>query len=773
MPPVEAAELVERIWARDASLWTGSDEARWLGWLDEPSRYPREQMREELAEAARARRLQLRAAGDGRLEPGAGGHAPGRRRGRLPRPRQHAPGRDPLAREPHRPRRHPVHRLVQVGDDARDALPSGLLLAQGRKFRGRHGPRLGARGARPRTRLCGGRLGGADDRRPLLRALAVRPRPGGLMGLDVEQLMEGAAEMQEACRTTGTRASISVLALGHAWLEGRDKVVVPEGNGFGLWLEQLLAESTGKNGKGLVPAPGESPRRGPTGRSARSRSAASGAGRRVLPLGVRHRGRRRRSSDQPLRPAQRAGGEGPHARGPFRPRPGAWHRTRPTGQRRWKSCSPARSPATTSRSWPSSPGRAKRELRPLVERARSDRVRRHRRARPALPALDRPAAQGRPAERRLRPGRGRPGRGAGDPRAAVQLPHPDPRAGRGGPRRPGGARTPYRSRDTRRPGGAMKLGMVGLGRMGANMVERLRQGGHEVETYARTAPERTADSLVELATKLEQPRVVWLMIPAGDPTEKTFQTLLRMLEDGDTVVDGGNSNFRDSIRRAEQAKTKGVMLPRRGRLRRHLGPRRGLLHHGRRRRGAFQTVEPALATLAPGERLRARRARRRGPLREDGAQRHRVRPHAGLRRGLRSAAAHPTSTTSTSRDRRALEARLRRRSWLLELLERALQADPGLEEIRGLRRGLGRGPLDGPRGHRRGVPVPVLALSLFARFSSRQDESFAAKVNAALRNQFGGHAVEAARRRRPSDGGRREPAGSRGSACGGRRSRAR
>ena len=92
----------------------------------------------------------------------------------------------------------------------------------------------------------------------------------------------------------------------------------------------------------------------------------------------------------------------------------------------------------------------------------------------------------------------------------------------------------------------MNLGMVGLGRMGANMTERLREHGHTVETYARTNPERTANSLVELASKLPQPRVVWLMIPAGDPTENAFQTLLGLLEDGDVIVDGGNSNFRDS-----------------------------------------------------------------------------------------------------------------------------------------------------------------------------------------------------------------------------------
>src|SRR5438045_9539394 len=106
----------------------------------------------------------------------------------------------------------------------------------------------------------------------------------------------------------------------------------------------------------------------------------------------------------------------------------------------------------------------------------------------------------------------------------------------------------------------MKLGMVGLGRMGANMTERLRNDGHTVETYARTAPDRTAGSLVELASMLDQPRVLWLMIPAGTPTENAFQTLLPLLEDGDIVVDGGNSNFRDSQRRAADAKKKGVFF---------------------------------------------------------------------------------------------------------------------------------------------------------------------------------------------------------------------
>ena len=104
----------------------------------------------------------------------------------------------------------------------------------------------------------------------------------------------------------------------------------------------------------------------------------------------------------------------------------------------------------------------------------------------------------------------------------------------------------------------MKIGLVGLGRMGANMAERLSRHGHEVETYARTDPARTVTSLEELVSKLEAPRVVWLMVPAGDATEGTYETLLGLLEQGDVLVDGGNSNFRDSQRRGKGASEKGI-----------------------------------------------------------------------------------------------------------------------------------------------------------------------------------------------------------------------
>ncbi len=259
MPPVEAAELVERIWARDASLWTGSDEARWLGWLDEPSRHPREQMREELA---RLRGLDV----SSYVLLGMGGSS------LAPEVMRRAVGADafhvldsthPAAIRSLESRIDPDDTLFIVSSKSGTTLETRCHLDyfwhKDRKFAAVTDPgsELEALGReRGFAAVVWGEptIGG--------RYSALSPFglvPGALMGLDVEQLMEGAAEMQEACRTDRNPGVDLGLALGHAWLEGRDKVVVPEGNGFGLWLEQLLAESTGKNGKGLVPAPGESP----------------------------------------------------------------------------------------------------------------------------------------------------------------------------------------------------------------------------------------------------------------------------------------------------------------------------------------------------------------------------------------------------------------------------------------------------------------------------------------------------------------------------------
>jgi 6-phosphogluconate dehydrogenase len=290
----------------------------------------------------------------------------------------------------------------------------------------------------------------------------------------------------------------------------------------------------------------------------------------------------------------------------------------------------------------------------------------------------------------------------------------------------------------------MKLGMVGLGRMGGNMTERLRRDGHEVETYARTAPERTVDSLVELATQLEQPRAVWLMIPAGDPTEKAFQNLLPLLEDGDTLVDGGNSNFRDSQRRSVEAQQKGVCFLDAGVSGGVWGLEEGYCLMVGGDEAGFRMVEPALATLAPeGGYAHV------GP---SGAGHFVKMVHNGIEYGLMQAYAEGfellRGIEGFDLDLRQISALWQHgsvvRSWLLELLERAFEEDPELEGIRGYVEDSGEGRWTVHEAIDAAVPIPAIALALFARFASRQDESFAAKVDAALRQQFGGHAVRAA-----------------------------
>jgi 6-phosphogluconate dehydrogenase len=294
----------------------------------------------------------------------------------------------------------------------------------------------------------------------------------------------------------------------------------------------------------------------------------------------------------------------------------------------------------------------------------------------------------------------------------------------------------------------MKLGMVGLGRMGGNMAERLRRDGHEVETYARTAPERTADSLVELATKLEQPRAVWLMIPAGDPTEHAIQNILPLLEDGDTIVDGGNSNFRDSQRRAAVAKAKGVFFLDAGVSGGIWGLTEGYCLMVGGEEEAFAQIEPALRSLAPeGGYAHV------GP---SGAGHFVKMVHNGIEYGLMQAYAEGfdllRGVDGFDLDLRQVAALWQHgsvvRSWLLELLEAAFEEDPGLDGIRGYVEDSGEGRWTVHEAIESAVPVPAIALALFARFSSRQDESFAAKVNAALRKQFGGHAVQASDRAR-------------------------
>jgi 6-phosphogluconate dehydrogenase len=288
----------------------------------------------------------------------------------------------------------------------------------------------------------------------------------------------------------------------------------------------------------------------------------------------------------------------------------------------------------------------------------------------------------------------------------------------------------------------MNLGMVGLGRMGANMTERLREHDHTVETYARTNPERTANSLVELASKLPQPRVVWLMIPAGEATENAFQTLLPLLEMGDVIVDGGNSNFRDSQRRCEEAKKRGVAFLDAGVSGGIWGLKEGYCVMVGGDAAAYKQITPFLEDLTePGGHAH---------IGASGSGHFVKMVHNGIEYGMMQSLAEGFEIIQASEFNPNLHkvAALWQhgsvvRSWLLDLLVLALQEDPGLEQIRGYVDDSGEGRWTVFNAIDESVPAPAITMALFARFASRQDESFAAKVNAALRNQFGGHAVKA------------------------------
>jgi 6-phosphogluconate dehydrogenase len=288
----------------------------------------------------------------------------------------------------------------------------------------------------------------------------------------------------------------------------------------------------------------------------------------------------------------------------------------------------------------------------------------------------------------------------------------------------------------------MKLGMVGLGRMGGNMVERLRERGHELETYARSGG-GTAGSLEELVSQLEAPRAVWLMIPAGAPTEATFQELLELCSPGDVIVDGGNSNFRDSQRRAEEASQRGLSFLDAGVSGGIWGREIGYCLMVGGEKEAVDRLEPVFVDLAPEDGYA-----HVGPA---GAGHFVKMVHNGIEYGLMQAYGEGFEIMNASEFELDLTeiAGIWRygsvvRSWLLELLYAAFEHDGNtLEGIAGYVEDSGEGRWTVFEAINESVPAPAITSALFARFASRQEESFAAKVNAALRNQFGGHAIRA------------------------------
>lgn len=300
----------------------------------------------------------------------------------------------------------------------------------------------------------------------------------------------------------------------------------------------------------------------------------------------------------------------------------------------------------------------------------------------------------------------------------------------------------------------MQLAMIGLGRMGGNMVRRLVQrggGGHEVIVYDQSAAAvkahvtkgvTAAKDLADVARLLEPRRVVWVMVPAGAPVESTLEQLVPHLSRGDIIIDGGNSNYRDSLRRGEALNGKGIEFVDVGTSGGIWGLTLGYCLMVGASPAAFQHCEPIFRTLAAPEGYA-----HVGP---PGAGHYVKMIHNGIEYGLLQAYAEGYEILHASKDFKLELGQIAKlwnhgsvvRSWLNELAERAFSDDDQLSAIRGYVADSGEGRWTVEEAIRLDVPAPVITLSLLARLRSRQEESFGAKVIAALRNEFGGHAVE-------------------------------
>jgi 6-phosphogluconate dehydrogenase len=296
----------------------------------------------------------------------------------------------------------------------------------------------------------------------------------------------------------------------------------------------------------------------------------------------------------------------------------------------------------------------------------------------------------------------------------------------------------------------MQLGFVGLGRMGLNMVTRLVRGGHQIVAYDRSqdavarveaAGARGVSSLDALPGALAPPRAVWVMVPAGDPTESTVSALGNLLSAGDTIIDGGNTNFHDDVRRSQSLGAKRMHYVDAGTSGGIWGLQEGYCLMVGGEADVCARLEPIFRTLAPPD----------GYLRvgDHGAGHYVKMIHNGIEYGLMQAYAEGFELMHESPYKIPLGevAGLWNhgsvvRSWLLELAARALAEDSDLSGLKGYVEDSGEGRWTLHEGIDRAVPLPVMTAAVYTRFRSRQDNPFAERLLAALRNQFGGHAVK-------------------------------
>jgi 6-phosphogluconate dehydrogenase len=297
----------------------------------------------------------------------------------------------------------------------------------------------------------------------------------------------------------------------------------------------------------------------------------------------------------------------------------------------------------------------------------------------------------------------------------------------------------------------MEVGITGLGRMGANMARRWLRAGYRVVVHNRSRgpiDELAAEgavatySLEELVANLAAPRAVWIMLPAGDVTERAIDTLIGLLEPGDTIIDSGNTNFNDDIRRARRLAEHQIQYIDQGTSGGIWGLENGYCLMVGGDVAAVSRLEPAFRTLAPDDGYL-----HCGPV---GSGHFVKMVHNGVEYGMMQAYAEGfeimRAKTDFNLDMHAIAAVWNHgsvvRSWLLELAEEAFRQDPDLATIKGYVQDSGEGRWTIQTAIELDVPAPVITASLFERFHSRQDESYAAKVLAALRKGFGGHAVK-------------------------------
>lgn len=298
----------------------------------------------------------------------------------------------------------------------------------------------------------------------------------------------------------------------------------------------------------------------------------------------------------------------------------------------------------------------------------------------------------------------------------------------------------------------MQIGMIGLGRMGMNMARRLTGGGHEVVAFNRTLEKvrqiesegaKGADSLEELVEKLDTPRVIWLMLPVGGPIDEHIEKLTGLLSQGDIIVEGGNSYYKDDVRRTDALKPKGIHYVDAGVSGGIWGLKVGYCTMVGGDRSDFEHIEPLLRTLAPKDGYL-----HCGPT---GAGHFVKMVHNGIEYALMEAYGEGFEILKASQYGEGLDfsqvAHLWNqgsvvRSWLLELLESAFEKDPDLQKIQGYVDDSGEGRWTVHQAIETGVSATSIAHALFRRFQSRQEDTFSDRVLAALRNEFGGHAVK-------------------------------